>query len=87
MTFENVRIEWDGAPQTASWTEAFVDDVCNFRAHVVNPSTAGDGVVTITWDTAAADPPAHLIAASQANRSLSGRVPPAVVERARAAAL
>jgi hypothetical protein len=83
VTFNNVRIEWDGQPQTAAWTEAFVDDVCNFRAHVPTPATDGTGVVTITWDTAAQDADAKRIEASQANKTLAGRVPESVAEIAR----
>jgi hypothetical protein len=46
------------------------------RAHIVDPSTTA-GIVNITWDTKAQDPPAHMIKASQATRRLSGRVPEA----------
>ena len=44
------------------------------RAHVVDPSSTA-GIVNITWSTTAADPPAHVIAASQAKKALSGSVP------------
>jgi hypothetical protein len=73
VTFTNVQIRWDNQALPAVWSESYVEDVCNFRAQVPNPSTNG-GEVTITWDTAAADPAPELIAASQADRTF-GRVP------------
>ena len=47
ITFRNLTVECNGVPFTPSWTTSFVEDVCDFRAHVVNPST-----VTMTWNTA-----------------------------------
>ena len=84
VTFNDVRIEWDGAPQKATWTESYVDDVCNFRAHVPSPATDGTGQVTITWDTAAKDPSPEAIKASQSNKNFSGRVPASVIAKAKA---
>ena len=70
-----MRIEWDGAtPPDAVWSTGVVDEVCAFTAHNPVPSTT-NGTVTITWSHTAADPPAAKVAASQANRTLSGRVP------------
>jgi hypothetical protein len=75
VTFTDIQIEYDGIKGLKPvWSTGIVDDVCNMRAHVVNPSSTA-GIVNITWDTTAADPPAHLIAASQAKKSLSGSVP------------
>ncbi len=82
VTFYDVNIQWDGVAQPARWSTAFVEDVCNFRAHVPDPSTSG-GNVTITWSTAAPNPKPELIAASQADRQL-GRVPAAVARTQRA---
>ena len=73
-TFYDIQIQWDGKNLPAVWSTDFVDDVCNMRAHVVNPSTR-NGVVNITWDTKARDPPQHQIKASQSSRRLSGSVP------------
>ncbi len=83
VTFYDVVIQWDGVSQPATWTESYVEDVCNFRAQVPNPSTS-NGTVTITWSTTAEDPKPELIAASQADRTF-GRVPAVVGERQRAA--
>ena len=77
VTFYDVQIQWDNAsPSNAAWSTGVVDQVCEFTAHNPVPSTT-NGTVTITWNTAAQDPPAKLIAASQANRTLSGRAPAA----------
>lgn len=82
VTFYDVVIQWDGVSQPATWTEAYVDDVCNMRAQVPNPSTS-NGTVTITWSTTGADPKPEQIAASQTDR-LFGRTPSIVRERQRA---
>jgi hypothetical protein len=71
VVFYDIQIQWDGRPQPATWSTSFVEDVCNMRAAVVNPSTTG-GVVNITWNTRMADPPQELIARSQANKKLGG---------------
>lgn len=77
VTFTNIHLECDGVPYTPAWKTAFVDDVCNNRASVVDPQT-----IKITWNTKAADPPAEMIAASQAVKGLHKRVPAAVRARA-----
>ena len=64
VVFTDVQIRWDDAPLQAVWSTAFVEDVCNFRAHVVDPSTAG-GIVNITWSTKGREPTAEAVAASQ----------------------
>jgi hypothetical protein len=60
---------------TPVWTTGVVDEVCDFTAHIVSPSD-----ITITWNTKAEDPSEELIAASQANKALGGRVPVVVAE-------
>ena len=67
VTFYDVKIQWDGVSMPARWSTSYVEDVCNFRAQVPNPSTS-NGTVTITWSTTAEDPKPELIAASQADR-------------------
>ncbi len=73
-TFYDINIQYDYENVPVVWSTGIVDDVCNFRAHIVDPSST-NGVVNITWSTTAQDPPAHMIAASQATKALSGRVP------------
>ena len=46
VTFYNISIFWDGVKQSPKWTTAYVDDVCNSRANVIDEST-----IEITWDT------------------------------------
>lgn len=46
ITFFDLYAECNGSPLTPSWTTSYVEDVCDFRAHVVN-STA----IKMTWDT------------------------------------
>ena len=46
---------------SVKWATSYVEDVCDNRASIVDPTT-----IQITWNTKAADPPAALIAASQA---------------------
>ena len=75
-TFYDVQIQYDGRNVPAVWSTGIVDNICDFKAHVVNPSTSG-GEVTITWNTKAADPPQAMIDAAQADRTL-GRVPPSL---------
>jgi len=75
VTFYDIQIEYDYSPAVgATWDTGVVDEVCDFKANIVSPSST-NGVVNITWSTTAADPPAELIAASQATKRLSGRVP------------
>jgi GDP-D-mannose dehydratase len=45
------------------WTTSYVEDVCDNRATVIDPTH-----IKITWNTKAADPPASLIEASQSGR-------------------
>lgn len=45
ITFNNIVTECDGKKITPDWTTSYVEDVCSFRAHVINPST-----VTMTWN-------------------------------------
>ena len=54
------RVFCDNKLITPAWKTGFVEDVCNNRATIVDPST-----VKITWNTQAADPAPELIAASQ----------------------
>jgi len=48
VTFYDIRVDYEGTTVTdkVKWTTAYVDDVCNNRAKIIN-STA----VQITWDT------------------------------------
>ena len=54
------RVFCDNKLITPAWKTGFVEDACNNRATIVDPST-----VKITWNTQAADPAPELIAASQ----------------------
>lgn len=65
VTFTNIRMECDNKQVTPNWSTAYVEDVCNNRASIVDPAT-----IKITWDTKAEDPSPELIAASQATKSL-----------------
>eukprot|EP00463_Aulacantha_scolymantha_P003751 TRINITY_DN4654_c0_g1_i1.p1 TRINITY_DN4654_c0_g1~~TRINITY_DN4654_c0_g1_i1.p1 ORF type:complete len:59 (-),score=18.24 TRINITY_DN4654_c0_g1_i1:48-224(-) len=47
-------MEYDGKVVEPVWTTAFVDDVCNNRAHIVDPNT-----VKITWSTSDEDGPSE----------------------------
>ena len=67
VTFNQLILECNGTAVTPQWTTAYVEDVCNNRASVVDPAT-----IKITWDTKADDPAPELIAASQADRTLGG---------------
>jgi hypothetical protein len=60
VTFSNIRVFCDNKQVSPAWTTAFVEDVCNNRASVIDANT-----VKISWNTKHADPPAELIAASQ----------------------
>ena len=51
VTFSDIKVTCSGDAVAPAWTTSYVEDVCNFRAHVVSPSE-----VTITWDTSAANP-------------------------------
>jgi hypothetical protein len=51
VTFSDIKVKCNDALVSPKWTTSYVEDVCNFRAHVVSPSE-----VTITWDTSVKDP-------------------------------
>ena len=77
VTFYDVKIEYDGvSPADAVWSTGVVDQVCAFTATNTVPSTT-NGTVQISWSTAAADPAPEKVAASQRNKTLSGRAPAA----------
>jgi hypothetical protein len=70
VTFSNISVYWNGVQKSPKWTTAYVDNVCNNRAHVVDEST-----ITITWNSKsdqpneineemAVDRPGHLSAVS-----------------------
>jgi len=48
VTFYNIKVEIGGKDVTnqISWTTAYVENVCDFRAHIVNTSA-----IQITWNT------------------------------------
>jgi len=48
VTFYNIKVEIGGKDVTndISYTTGYVEDVCNFRAHIVNQSS-----IQITWNT------------------------------------
>jgi len=48
VTFYNIHVEVGGKDVTSqiSWTTAYVMDICDFRAHVVNTTA-----IQITWNT------------------------------------
>jgi len=48
VTFYDIRVDYEGTTVTdkMKWTTAYVDDVCNNRAKVVNSTT-----IQITWET------------------------------------
>lgn len=46
VTFYNIKMEYDGKVVTPKWTTAYVDDVCNNRAAVVDSKT-----IKISWNT------------------------------------
>eukprot|EP01123_Difflugia_compressa_P000853 TRINITY_DN10987_c0_g1_i1.p1 TRINITY_DN10987_c0_g1~~TRINITY_DN10987_c0_g1_i1.p1 ORF type:complete len:229 (-),score=43.20 TRINITY_DN10987_c0_g1_i1:20-706(-) len=45
VVFYDIVVEYDGVKVTPKWTTNYVDDNCNCRAAVVNPTT-----IQITWD-------------------------------------
>lgn len=73
VSFTNITIEYDGKDVTeqVQWTTAYVDEVCDFAAKVINNPLE----IQITWNTKAADPPASLIEASQSDRGFGLRRP------------
>eukprot|EP01012_Entosiphon_sulcatum_P052037 TRINITY_DN71494_c0_g1_i1.p1 TRINITY_DN71494_c0_g1~~TRINITY_DN71494_c0_g1_i1.p1 ORF type:complete len:239 (+),score=37.97 TRINITY_DN71494_c0_g1_i1:23-718(+) len=56
VTFYDIKIQYDGQTVSPTWTTGIVDDVCNNRAHIIDPAT-----IQITWTTAAeaSKAPAH----------------------------
>lgn len=60
ISFHDLQVECNGAPFKPQWQTAFVEDVCEFRAHV-NPQDPH--VVNMTWNTQASMTPAQKIAA------------------------
>ncbi len=66
-----MQLACDGQLITPAWTTSYVDDVCDNRAHVVDPAT-----IEITWNPKGQDPSPELIAKSQSNRRF-GRAPAA----------
>lgn len=72
VSFYNISVAYDGKAvpnKDIVWKTGYVEDVCNNRA-VVAP---GGDSITISWDTKYPDPPADLIAKSQA-QSFRGKV-------------
>lgn len=69
VTFYDIHIQYDNvdAPQLA-WTTGIVDDTCDMRAHIVDPSST-NGTISITWNTRGPEPPAERIARDQASRT------------------
>jgi len=45
VTFFDIEVEYDGQPVTPTWTTSYVDEVCGFKANILN-STA----IQITWN-------------------------------------
>jgi len=52
VTFTNITVEWGGTKKSPKWTTAYVDNVCDNRAHVVDPST-----IQITWNSQSEEHP------------------------------
>ncbi|EGD73234.1 hypothetical protein PTSG_04950 [Salpingoeca rosetta] len=46
VTFYDIKVQYNNQTVSPQWTTAYVDDVCNNRAHIVDEST-----IKITWDT------------------------------------
>eukprot|EP01083_Nonionella_stella_P095923 269423_1 len=46
VTFQNISVFWNGKKVDPLWTTAYVEDVCNNRAKVVDNST-----IAITWNS------------------------------------
>lgn len=52
VTFRNIKVYCNDVLVSPSWTTSFVEDVCDFRAHVESSSQ-----VSITWNTTSAKAP------------------------------
>eukprot|EP01084_Bolivina_argentea_P155216 270492_1 len=64
VTFSNISVEWGGKKADPKWTTAYVDNVCNNRAHVVDEST-----ITITWNSKSKTDYSKLYEMRQANNT------------------
>lgn len=53
VTFYDIAVEYNNTPVQMKWTTAYVDDVCNNRAKIVNENT-----IQISWNTKDTDGPA-----------------------------
>lgn len=51
VEFYDIFVYCNGQKVNPKWTTSYVEDVCDFRAHVINTET-----VTITWNINAANP-------------------------------
>ena len=60
VTFTNLTVAYDGVVAPAAWTTGVVDQVCDFKANIIDPNT-----VSITWNTKAEDPSPEAVARSQ----------------------
>eukprot|EP01116_Phalansterium_solitarium_P014482 TRINITY_DN3217_c0_g1_i1.p1 TRINITY_DN3217_c0_g1~~TRINITY_DN3217_c0_g1_i1.p1 ORF type:complete len:248 (-),score=62.45 TRINITY_DN3217_c0_g1_i1:99-842(-) len=45
VTFYDIEVEYDGKPVTPVWTTGYVDEVCGFKANIINSTT-----IQITWN-------------------------------------
>ena len=55
VTFSNISVYWNGQKKDPKWTTAYVDNVCDFRAHV-----ASESEITITWNSQSENHPGAL---------------------------
>jgi hypothetical protein len=62
VVFSSLILECNGQAVTPTWTTGKVDEVCDFAVSIDSPSQ-----ITMTWNTAAADPAPELIKQSQSN--------------------
>ena len=71
VTFENINVYCDGQLITPAWTTSYVDEVCEFAAHVDSPHQ-----ISITWNTQSAkQPPKAMVEESQRDKRLGVRLP------------
>ncbi len=71
VTFSNIKMYCNNQlVADPKWTTAYVDDVCDNRANVVDPQT-----IDITWNTKAADPAPEVIKRSQNNKKFGRPAP------------
>lgn len=45
VTFFDIEVEYDGKSVIPKWTTSYVDEVCGFKANIINGTT-----IQITWD-------------------------------------